>query len=343
MLSFRSGWPARAAACALLLALGARAAEAQTPVRLTMDWAFQGPQAPFLVALEKGYYADEGLEVTIDRGYGSGDVPVKLASGTYDVGFADINPMIKMKAEAPSTDLVAVALLYDSSPLAAMTIKATGIAGPGDLEGKTIAAPEFDAGRQLFPAFVQATGIDASGIEWLTVTPQLRETMMARQETDAITGFDYSGIFSLMEAGVPREDIVVMRYSDHGVDLYSGALITTKTFAEANPAALKGLINATVKGYRDTIADPAAAIETLVARDPLLDPEIEQERLQLAIDALILSDHVRSEGVSAVDPDRMQKAIDQVRMAYGIEAALAVEDVYTDAYLPPFDQLKLVE
>lgn len=342
MSSFRFRWPACVALCATVVAF-ALPAVAQTPVRLTMDWAFQGPQAPFLVALEKGYYEEEGLAVTIDRGYGSGDVPVKLASGTYDVGFADINPMIKMKAEAPDTDLVAVALLYDSSPLAAMTVKATGIATPKDLEGKTIAAPEFDAGRQLFPAFAQATGIDTSGIEWLTVTPQLRETMMARQETDAITGFDYSGIFSLMEAGVARDDVVVMRYSDNGVDLYSGALLTSKAFAEANPDAIRGLIRATVKGYRDAVADPAAAIETLVARDPLLAADIEEERLRLAIDELIVSDHVRADGISAIDPARMQKAIDQVRMAYGIEAPLAVEDVYTDAYLPSVEDLKIVE
>ena len=312
-----------------------------TDVRFSLDWAFQGPQAPFLLALERGYYEEEGLNVTIDRGYGSGDVPVRIAAGSYDIGFADINPTIKFNAENPDSDLVAVAVLYDASPLAAMTIAGNGITEPADLEGRSVAAPDFDAGRQLFPAFVQATGIDGDAVEWITVTPQLRETMLANGQTDAITGFLTTGILSLTAAGVPEDDIVLFRYSDYGVDLYSSSIITSRAWAEANPDVVTGIIRASIRGYVDAMADPAAAIEALRERDPLIDPEIELARLALSIDQLVLTDHVISSGFSQIDPARMQAAIDMVRLSYGIEREVAVDDVYTAAYLPPAEDLMI--
>jgi len=162
----------------IALALSATAAQA-TDINFTLDWAFQGPQAPYLLAMERGYFEDEGLNVTMDRGYGSGDVPVKILSGTYDIGVADINPSIKLLAEQDDADLLAVAVISDGSPLAAMTLAGNGIEAPTDLEGMTLAAPDFDAGRQLFPAFAMATDIDQDSINWMSVSPQLRETMMA--------------------------------------------------------------------------------------------------------------------------------------------------------------------
>lgn len=327
-----------AAAFAVALVSGAAGA---TDVRFSLDWAFQGPQAPFLLALERGYYAEEGLNVTIDRGYGSGDVPVRIAAGSYEIGFADINPTIKFNAENPESDLIAVAVLYDASPLAAMTLVGNGIEEPSDLEGRSVAAPDFDAGRQLFPAFVQATGIDGDAIEWITVTPQLRETMLANGQADAITGFLTTGLLSLNAAGVPEDDIVLFRYSDYGVDLYSSSIITSRAWAEANPDAVTGIIRASVRGYLDAMADPEAAIAALRERDPLIDPEIELARLALSIDQLVLTDHVVANGFSQIDPTRMQAAIDMVRLSYGIERAIAVDDVYTTAYLPAADDLAI--
>jgi NitT/TauT family transport system substrate-binding protein len=328
---------------ALAIGLGAGAAQAQDlmPVNFSLDWAFQGPQAPFLLALQRGYFEEEGLDVTMDRGYGSGDVPVKVAAGTYDIGVADINPTIRLNAESADSDLVAVAVLLDASPLAAMTLAGNEIAEPADLEGKTLAAPDFDAGRQLFPAFAQATGIDQDSINWMTVTPQLRETMLATGEADAITGFLTSGVQSLKAAGIPEDDIIVMRYPDYGVDLYSTSVITTRSWAEENPDAVTGIIRAVVRGHLDAIADPDAAIAALKERDPLVDEEIERERMLLSFNALMLTDHVMENGFSAVDPTRMQQAIDMVKLSYGIDRPMTVEDVYSASYLPPREELMI--
>ncbi|WP_207457882.1 ABC transporter substrate-binding protein [Azospirillum sp. SYSU D00513] len=329
------------AGAALAAAAGfAGPARADTAIKVTLDWAFQGPQAPFLLALERGYYKAEGLDVTIDRGEGSGAVPPRLAAGTYDVGFGDINPMIRFVAEK-GADLVAVAVLYDASPLAILSTKKAGISSPKELEGQTLAAPETDSARQLFPAFAKAAGIDASKVSWQTVTPQLRETMLAQGQVKAISGFLTTGIFSLKAAGIPEGDIVTLRYRDQGVALYSNAIMTTRKFAEANPKAMAGFVRATLRAHIEAVKEPQAAIDALKKRDSLIDPKIELARMQLAFNELMLSPEAKANGLATVDAARFQKAIDILKETYAFPKDVKTADVYTDAYLPPLSERTL--
>ncbi|MBP0462329.1 ABC transporter substrate-binding protein [Roseomonas sp. PWR1] len=323
--------------------LAAPAVQAQTllPVRFSLDWALQGPQAAFLLALERGYFRREGLAVTMDRGFGSGDVPVKIAGGAYDVGVADLNPTIRMKLERPEVDLFTPFIVYDATAAAVMTLRRENIARPADLMDKTVAAPESDAGRQLFPAFAKATGIDASRIRWQTVTPQLRETMLAQGRVNAITGFITSGVFSLRGLGVRAEDIVTMRFSDVGADFYSTALITSRRWAEANPAAVTGLIRGLVRAQYDSLADPAVAIAALRAREPLTDVPLETERLRMALNELTFTSHVRANGFGRIDTTRLQRGIDMVREAFAISRAMPWGEVYDPRYLPPATDMRL--
>lgn len=322
------------AAGTLLAAL--TAAQAGTPVKVTLDWAFQGPQAPFLLAAERGYFAAEGLDVTIDRGEGSGAVPPRVASGAYDIGFGDINPMIRFVAEK-GVPLQAVAVLYDASPLAVMALKKSGIAGPKDLAGKRLAAPETDSGRQLFPAFAKAAGIDPAAVTWQTVSPQLRETMLVQGQVDAISGFLTTGLLTLKAAGIKDEDMVVLRYRDYGVQLYSNALITSKAFADSKPEALAGFVRAVIKAHIDAVNDPDAAIAALKKRDPLIDTAIEKERMLLAFSELMISPEAKANGLGTIDPARMQAALDILKDTYGFPTPLTPADIFTDRFLPPKD------
>ena len=109
-------------------------------VRLVLDWAFQGPQSVFLYGKEKGLYAAEGLNVTIDRGNGSGSTVLRVASKAYDFGWADLASMIKYNLKNPGKELQAVYVTGANSPLTIVSIKGRGISVPKDLEGKTLTA-----------------------------------------------------------------------------------------------------------------------------------------------------------------------------------------------------------
>jgi NitT/TauT family transport system substrate-binding protein len=312
---------------------------ALTNVRFILDWAFQGPQSCYLLALDRGFFREEGLNVTIDRGFGSGDTPVKVASGAYDFGVADISPTIRMRLTQRDTDIVSPFVLQQGSPLAAMTLRRSNIRTPKDLEGRRVAAPETDAGRQLFPAFARATGIDVARINWVTVTPQLREPMLARGDADAITGFETSGVFSLRAVNVNPADIVSMRYSAFGVQLLSTALLVRRPYAEANARTVTAMIRAIARGHIEAFRDPDAAIRHLVQRDPTAPAALERERL-VANFEFIRTPEVLSGGFGNLTEARVQGAIDTIRTAFNIEAPFAAGSLYMPQFLPPAEQLR---
>jgi NitT/TauT family transport system substrate-binding protein len=105
-------------------------------VKFVLDWAIQGPQAPFIVALEKGYFAQEGLAVIMDRGYGSADAVSKVASGAYQIGYGSLDALIEFNVKNPGKELMAVYVVLNSPPYSVITLKGKGINSPKDLEGK---------------------------------------------------------------------------------------------------------------------------------------------------------------------------------------------------------------
>ena len=327
-------------AATLSVGLGATSAAA-TDVRFMMDWAWQGPQAFALMARNSGCFEDNGIDITLDRGFGSGRVPVELAGGNYDMGLADINPTIKFRAENPDSDLIAVAVLFTGSPLVAVVNADSDIVEPTDFNGATLAAPDFDAGRQLFPIFAAATGIDESTIEWISVSPELREPMLARGEADGITGFITSSTISLERLGMGADQQRVFRYKDYGAELYSTSILTSRAYAEANPEAVTAVVGCMIGGMQMAVAEPEAAMEALVDHEPLTDAEIELKRWQISIDEMIMTEAAVEGGLSNIDAEFFQRSIESVENAYGLPNVLTVDDIYTDAYLPPVEDRML--
>jgi NitT/TauT family transport system substrate-binding protein len=129
----------RVGGLALITALVAIActnpAVADTPVKFTLDWKFEGPSAPFVVAIDRGYYKAQGLDVTIDTAGGSLEPLNRIASGTYDMGFGDINSLIKFRDQNPGVAIKAVFMVYNKPALSIVGRKSRGVLKPTDLEG----------------------------------------------------------------------------------------------------------------------------------------------------------------------------------------------------------------
>src|SRR4029077_1335126 len=168
-----------AASClnALALALIAAAAAAQTPIKFALDWRWEGPAAPFTVALDKGYFKAEGLDVTIDTGSGSVEGINRVASGAYQMSFADINSLIRFRDKPENAPVKAVMMVYDAPAFAIITLKKNGIAKPKDLEGKVLGAPAPDGAYAQWQIFTQANGVDASKVKLENVGLRAREPM----------------------------------------------------------------------------------------------------------------------------------------------------------------------
>jgi len=313
-------------------------AGAQTSVKFTLDWKFEGPAAPFLVAVDRGYFIAEKLEVAIEPGNGSLEPINRVASGAYDIGFGDINTLIKFRDRNRGAPLKAVFMVYNKPPGAIVARKSRGITMPKDLEGKKIGAPARDAAFAQWPIFAQTTGIDVRKVTILDVGFAAREPILADGQVDAITGFSFSSYFTLKDRGVPVDDIVVMLMGDHGLKLYSNAIIVNSKFAAENAEAVRGFLRAFLKGLKDTVASPTSAIESVLRRNEEAKKEVELERLRMAISDNILTSEVRTNGYGGVDIRRLEQAIDQIGLAYKFKAKPSVADIFDPSFLPPADK-----
>jgi NitT/TauT family transport system substrate-binding protein len=323
----------------LLAGLGALAApgvlRAQPrSVRFSLDWAIGGSSAFAIVAARNGYFREEGLDVRITRGFGSARVPVDVAAGTYEMGFGDFSALARFAAENPQVGLICPMMVYDGLPLVAVARGDGPIRTPKDLEGKRLAAPEGDAGRQMFPVFADFAGFDHRTIRWTSVSPELREPMLVRSQVDAITGFVSSAVISLEALGMRRDQQVIMRYRDVGVPLYSNGVITTRRYAEQNPDIVRGVVRAMSRGVRAMVSDPVAAGAIVKEAEPLLDQAVETTRVRIVSEEMIMTENVRRNGLSAVDRGRMAQAIEILARVQSFPRVPSVEELYTDAYLP---------
>ena len=307
---------------------------AETNMPFALDWKFEGPSAPYFAAIDNGHFEAAGLNVEISAGQGSLDAIPKLATGAFPVGFADINSLIKFLDQNPGAPVIAVMMIYDKPPFAVVGRKSLGVSEPKHLEGRILGAPPPDGAWAQFPAFASANGLD---VDKITVNPvgfPTREPMLAEGNVDAVTGFSFSSFLNLVRLGVPEDDISTILMADYGLALYGNAIIVNTDFAAANPDKIRGFLTAVAAGWRDAIANPAMAIESLIKRNPAADAALEQRRLQLAIDANVVTDYTNANGMGGIDDARMAKALEQLAETYEFQSAPDASLYFTDAYLP---------
>lgn len=328
-----------AAVAAALLA--SAAASAQTAVKFSLNFKPDGSNAAWFLAQERGYFKAAGLDVTLDASNGTGDVLSRLGNNSYDFGFADSSSLIEFAARNPQQAPAAVLMIYSNSPLAIVTLKKSGISKPADLNGRRVAGPVSDGAFRMFPAFAKKAGLDLTKVKIENVDIRVRETVLVRGDVDAVTGFDSTVWFNLKVMGMKQEDVSFIRYADFGLDLYGNALLVSRKLLETQPKVVEGFVKATALGWRDALADPAAAIEALAKRDPLINKAIEIEKLQWLLRNQINSPAARSGGLGTVDATRLSSQIDTVVSAFDLPVKPSAATIYDGRFLPPLADRKL--
>ena len=307
---------------------------ADTPIKFQLDWRFEGPSAFFLLPVEKGYFKQAGLDVTVDAGNGSGNAVNRVASGTYDMGFADFAALMEFYGNNPDAPNKPVALMvvYSNTPASVMALKSSGIKSPADMTGKKFGAPGFDAGRRSFPLFQSANKVGA--VNWVSMEPALRETMLARGDIDAITGFGFTSLLNLEARGIKAEDVVSFPYAQYGVKLYGNVIIATPKLIKENPAAVKAFLEAFTKGAKDVLANPDAAIEFVKRRDGIINVDLEKRRLKMAIKDAVNTADAKAEGFGNASLPRVALMASQVSDVFNTKTRVNPDIVWNPSFLP---------
>ncbi|MEM6712204.1 MAG: ABC transporter substrate-binding protein [Pseudomonadota bacterium] len=334
----RRTFVAGTAAAASTLAMPA-IVRATTPIKMILNWRYQGPQAWFFLAEDNGYFADAGIDIVMDQGNGSGAAVGSVAGGAYDVGFGDINALTQLVATNPDDAPIGVYQMYNKPPFTVAVLSSSDIMTASDLEGRMLGGSANDGALKLWPAFTEIAGIDDSGVEILNFQPNLREQMLASEQVDGVFGFVNTIRFSAKLSGMdPDEEIRFISYGDYGMDLYSNGMIVSKALAAEKPELIAGMNAAINKGVADTLADMDAAIEAVARREPLINKEIEKERLIATLQDEMGHEEMATTGLGNVDEARFKAAMDIIVQANDLPRTPDMSEVFTTDFLPPADE-----
>jgi NitT/TauT family transport system substrate-binding protein len=326
--------PAVIAVVALAL-IFAQAASAQTAMKFSLDGRLEGPSALVIHPQDRGYFRQEGLDVVIDEAATAAESITRVAAGSYDLGFADINALIRHRDQNPVAPIKAIFMVYNKPPFAIVARKSRGITEPKQLEGKKLGGATTGATFPQWPLFAKLNEIDVAKVMLETIGVPVRAPMLAAGQLDAALGYSFRVYVDLKDRGVPVDDIVLMQMADYGLRLYGSAIIVNTKFAAEKPELVRAFLHGFLRGLKESVRSPAVAVDSVLRRDDIGKKEVELERLRMAIRDNILNPEVRANGYGAVEPARLEEALNQLALAAPFKARPKVEDIFDPAFLPP--------
>jgi NitT/TauT family transport system substrate-binding protein len=307
---------------ALLQFSAAQAAE----VTFITDFGYFGRHSYYYVALDKGYYKAEGLEVSFLRGQGSIDAIKKVASGAASIGFADAGALVLARGN-DAIPVKLAAIVYASPPHAIFALADSGINGPKDLEGRTVADTAFSAIPVVFNAYAQAAGIDPKKVKWIAAEASALPSLLATKRVDAVGQFTVGE--PLLANAVTPQALVRLAYKDVGFDYYGNGIIATEQTIKDNPDLVKAFVRATLKGMREAFANPAEAGEILHKYHKEISPEVAQGETERVRELAVIP----GRALGLIEEGQLKHTIDVMQKSYPLKNAVRPQDMYVRGFV----------
>jgi NitT/TauT family transport system substrate-binding protein len=311
----------------LVLALLAAPVHGADKMTLQLNWFHLADHSPIYMALKKGYYREEGLELNVVRGAGSADSAKKIDLSQAEVGISDAPTVIT--AISKGANLRMVAVVFDKAGNNAFFKKSANIRSPKDLVGKKIAVPPADSHRVLWPAFAALNKIDPNAVTLVNVKPEGKQAIVAAGEVDA--SFDLYTSYAIWEKVLGKGQVGHLLWADYGLPIYGHTYFVNTALEKKNPKLIERFLRATHKGWRDAHANPAEAIDAMVAAVPGLDRDALFNTTPQIMD-LCITERSRSHGIGWIEEGLMQRTIDVTFANNKPEKPVKAADVFTNAY-----------
>ena len=327
MNSLSTFWSSLGAA-ALALVAGTAHAQAAEKFTFALNWFAVGDHAAYWVALDKGYFAKAGLDVTLENSKGSGDSIAKVDTGRADAGLADA--VAVLAADARGARVKMVGMVFDKTPLNFFSRKDLPIRSPKDVEGKTIGAPPGDGQRQAWPAFAKLHKIDESKVTWVNVEPAAKIAALAEKRVDVVG--DYTTGLPFYEKAMGVGNVVMLPWAETGFDLYSMSIMASEKTMKERPKVLRAFLEAAYMGWRDVMANPKEALAIFKKRVPEIDLSIIEPNMMAGLD-LMRTKNYAEHGIGWIDEKKMCASVDIVNTYMGLARKVDCKDVYTTDFL----------
>lgn len=239
-------------------------AQAKDKVVLLLNWYVYSEHAPFFYGKERGFYADEGIDLEIQEGRGSGVSVQAVAAGSATFGYVDIPTMIRAATKGAPVKAIGVALQV--SPMAVIGLSEKNIKQPKDIIGKTVAMTPGDAMSQIWPLFLNKTGLKEGEYKVVSGDGQTKLNAVINGQADVLLGYVMDQNIKIQDA--TKKPVSVIRFADYGINLISSGLIASKDTLASKPDLVKRFMRASTRAFAEAEKNPEAAVDALLKANP---------------------------------------------------------------------------
>src|SRR5213080_1550921 len=235
-------------------------AQSKDKVILLLNWYTYSEHAPFYLGKERGYFDQEGIDLDIQEGRGSGVTVQAVAAGTATFGYADVPTMIKAASKGAPVTAVGVAL--QTSPMSVMGFADKNIRKPEDIKGKTVAVTPGDSMSQIWPLFLKKTNLQESEFKTVAGDAQTKLNAVINNQADLLLGYVMDQAIKLQDA--TQKPIYPIKFSDYGINMVSSGIIVQKDLLKSKPDLVKRFMRAATRSLEEAAKNPEAAIDAML-------------------------------------------------------------------------------
>ena len=324
---------AAAIVVAASVALGATSASALDKVHLQTDWIPSGEHAMYFGGWEKGFWKDEGIDIKVTRGYGSGDTVTKVATGAADFGVADIGALLTAKART-KIPVKAIMQLYTHSPHSLFVLKSSGITNFKGLEGKKIGITPGNSHKIYFPSVAEKSGTDPSKIVWKNSDGAAMAALLIAKRIDAAPFYSMHHYYQNKAAKKAGEEIVVLPFEKVGFTIYSASMITSEKMLNSKPDLVKRFLRATQRAFKWANENQTEACKLHIKKNPVVEQDDCEGSMRATV-KFVFNDHSKATGLGKHDDKRLAFTYKHIAAAQKLDPNWDPRQAIDTTHVPP--------